>query len=110
MKTANFVIDNMPLNASPVYDCNVDTKPLVFKPGNMYGNLVAGRKRNDKRRYTVPLYPITNKTFIQISAFMIRNAATNDYWDGGAVLCLRGNKIGLAFHNSAVKKREHNEE
>ena len=41
---------------------------------------------------------------------MIRNAATNDYWDGGAVLCLRGNKIGLAFHNSAVKKREHNEE
>ena len=60
MKTANFAIDNMPLSAIPVYECNTDAKPLVFKPGDTCGKMVAGRKRNDKRSYAVPLYPITS--------------------------------------------------
>lgn len=105
MKTSDFAIDNLPVGANPVYECNVDAKPLVFKPGVPCGKMVAGRKRKDKRNYIVPLYPITGKIFNQIN-FFLHNMEANDFWMGGVVLCIQGDKIGLACHNPKLKQKK----
>ena len=105
MKTSDFGIDNMPKDAKPIYDCNVDAKPLVFKPGDTSGKMVAGKKRKDKRRYTVPLYPITMKNLNQVN-FFLHNMKVNNFWMEGVVLCLQGNKIGLACHDPRLRQKK----
>ena len=112
MKTADFVIDNMPKDAKPTYDCAADATPFVFKPGRDYGECsIAGtvvkakKDKGTKTRYTVPLHSITEKILEQVS-FVVAQMRNNDYWMKGVVMCIRGDKIGLACHDPRLKQEK----
>jgi len=100
----DFVVDNMSLTASPIYKCNVQSKPLVFKPGKTSGKMVKAKRSLEKSRYIVPLYPITIKTLNQVNS-LLYNTETNEHEMFGVTLCLQGDKIGLTCHNSKLKEK-----
>jgi len=109
---ADFVIDNMPKNANPTYDCAADATPFVFKPGKDYDGcciaakiLKAKKDKGTKTRYTVPLYPITEKILEQVS-HIIGVMRMNNYWMKGVVMCIQGDKIGLACHDPRLKQKK----
>lgn len=109
---ADFVIDNMPKNANPVYECAADATPFVFKPGKDYdgcsiaGTVIKAKKdKGTKTRYTVPLYSITDKILEQVS-FVVAQMRNNGYWMNGVVMCIRGGEIGLACHDPRLKQEK----
>lgn len=104
---ADFAIDNMPKDAKPMYDCAVDATPYVFKPGKDCDGCFTEAKKDKgtKRRYTVPLYPITEKILKQINhcLWLFR---VNGYWMKGIVMCIQGKKIGLACHDPRLRQKK----
>jgi len=103
----NFTVDNMPKDAVPLYDCNIDAIPVVFKTTPFKGVMIRARKQKDKRRYTVPLYKINEKTLESLS-YVLGVMRKNDWDLFHTVLCIRGNEIGLACHDCPphIKHRE----
>jgi hypothetical protein len=109
---ADFVIDNMPKSAKPTYECAADATPFVFKPGKDYDGcniaakvLKAKKDKGTKTRYTVPLYPITEKILEQVS-HIIGVMRMNNHWMKGVVMCIQGDKIGLACHDPRLRQKK----
>ena len=102
----------MPKNAKPTYDCAADATPYVFKPGKKYdgccvaGTVVKAKKdKGTKTRYTVPLHSITEKILGQVS-HVVGQFRVNGYWMKGVVMCIQGDKIGLACHDPRLKQEK----
>jgi len=109
---ADFIIDNMPKNANPTYDCAADATPFIFKPGKDYDGcciaakvLKAKKDKGTKTKYTVPLYPITEKILEQVS-HVVGKFRVHGYWMKGVVMCIQGNKIGLACHDPRLRQKK----
>jgi hypothetical protein len=97
------IIDNMYPGAIPVYDCGVDSTPMVCsiknrKDGNVESKMVKAKKK-DSRKYVAMLYKISSKSLLGI-ANILRGMERDKINMFDVCLCIRGDEIGLIKHNS----------
>lgn len=102
------IVDNMPINAVPVYDCDKSAVPMFCQinitknRSKIESKMVKAKKDTDGRRYRATLYEITTDVLQGIAnALTSMEFHKSDMSD--VVLCIRGKEIGLIKHSSIEK-------
>jgi len=96
----SFVVDNMSTGADPLYDCAVDSSPIVLKRGEM-----VRAKKQSPHRYMVPLVEINEKSLNQV-VNALKYMREKEIWRDNVVLCLRNNEMGLTCHNPRLTEKK----
>ena len=104
MKKQTLIVDNMPADAIPKYDCKKDSTPLVCKiktkkDGSVESKMVKIKKElYAPYQYSVPLYRINGDTLLGI-VNILRGMKRDKVSMFDVVLCIRQDEIGLAKHD-----------